>query len=568
MHDLQIQTILFEQKKQFDKFTTDQKLTNIIFNPIPTAVTQQNGSIIYDKLISIEDLTIYIQNCSTELGIPESNKSEYHYHDTEQDPMITRWIARNNLFHAILLYVVLFTLKPTQTVTTKITSFFKTLPQDDTYLKNYKLGNFGSTNPSSDIDACIQYDGLDAQYTVSNCIKCIEDAYVTLVGISCLKLDIEFYDSYISKTGFDIETYTVDFTTDSPSEELKQLSQLLPYAIASMMRNIHIGIDPHPYGRSTIFIKKDNVLRRNAVTPRMINNIDINKILIHLYLKPLFIDDNNIVYHTEEMEIICQRILQAVFKSLDIDCENNILYGPKFLQLLEDKSFFTKAKTLYKPYFKNNNDVVPTYNERRKIYYEKLRLVEKKLITKPKPNDNELLSLMCHSQLYREEGYVLISTVLEVPRFMQRCEQYPNKNGCKEKCDGTDKYNNPACLMNKSTYLLSMIEQLGFIVRFLIQYKCNETDNCGKDSHFEKKLVKYLKRWNHAKTKYTELCNLEQKVSNVTTQEPEEEEEEPEQVQGGKRKHQRSKKNKNKKTKSKKSKKNRKRTRKNKRIHI
>jgi len=574
MHDLQIQTILSEQKKQFDKFKEAQNLTNNIFNPIPTATNGYN----------IDDLTKYIQQCSTELGIPENNKSEYHYHDTENSTMITRWIARNNLFHAILLYVVLFKLKSTQTVTTQITSFFKTQPQNDTYLKNYKLGNFGSTNPSSDIDACIQYDGTDPQYTVSNCIKCIEDAYVDLVGIPCLKLDIEFYDSYISKTDSDNkETYAVDFTTNSPSEELEQLSKLLPYAIASMMRNIHIGIKPNTYGRST-FSKAYISKPKPGFTPRSDGSIsyDVNDILVHLNLNPQIkkndYGNNNIFSRMEDMNTICIKILQAVFKLLNINCENNKPFRNYFLELLKNRSFFTKAKTLYEPYFKNNTQT-PTYNDRRKIYYEKLKLVENKRITNPQPNDNDLLSLMCDSQLYREEGYVLISTVLEVPRVMQKCGNDTNKDGCKEICDESNKYNNPACLMNKSTYLLSMIEQLGFIIRFYIEDKCNAGNNCDKGSHFKTKLDKYLKRWNHAKTKYTQLCILEPKKSKVTTQSPLHLPEPPTQepptqepptqgqpARGGKRKRKRTKKNK--KTKSKKSKKHRKLTRKNKHIHI
>jgi hypothetical protein len=455
--------------------------------------------------------------------------------------MKQRWLERNYLFHLILIYVV--------------------LNHSEIDWKNYKLGNFGSTNPSSDIDACIQYDGSETN-KISDVIKHIEDAYINLVGLPCLKLDIEFYDSYISKTiGNNQQTYLVDFKTTDMNA---QLQQLLPYALASMMRNMRIAAvhddnarsrekhtksdgttydnNAHRHGHTeqqisdvtkklyttitynenelidAILGQGSNMLRMNGGNPVIIPKLAIPSQSPQSPQSPQFTRPPDIYIPETDVNILdntipeyCKKIMICIFSN------EKMVKLPIIIQLLhlinntvsnevgektddDSKYVFETATELYKDYFITTKDSKPhtrTYDERRNKYYTQLQSVESKL----KPNndvnqitDIDFLKALCESQLYRQEGYICISTVLHIPRYAQACKgKGEDMEGCMTTCNDETKALNPACLMNDCTYLLSMIEQLGFIFRFYIEAKGDINDK-----HFQEKLQKYKPRWDDA----------------------------------------------------------------------
>ena len=500
MHDLTISSIINARNTQHAKF--------ILVNN----VTDSSNNFILTELSSSTDIETYIKNCKKALEIT-GDLATYSYHINDPIASSKRWIERNNLFHAILMFI-----------------------QIDSRI-NYKLGNFGSTNPTSDIDACIQFDGNPKYNNVSDVIEKIEDAYVKLVGIPCLKLDIEFYDSYISSSEGTEQKYKVDFTTN---DEENQLKELLPYALASMMRNIHIVALPDVYARALKIVINQNRrdamidsipgigLSNNKKISEMINDIILGLNIQESQTNSSQTDSSQtdsstpVIINEFTIPDICNSILLTVFEKL----KSKKLFDKLLTTLKKDKPgqldeseklaesekldesekevhdtsegnvTVDSAKKLYRDYFD-----LKTYDERRTKYYEKLKEVELMLKTSNNSTDIDFLKALCASQLYRQEGYICISTVLHVPRFMQACKDKDGKDGCKTTCSNDDtKLTNPACLQNVNTYLLSMIEQLGFIVRFYI-----EADGDIDDGHYQTKLKKYLERWNDAKSKIDEL---------------------------------------------------------------
>jgi hypothetical protein len=424
------------------------------------------------------------------------------------------WIYRNLLFYKILQEIII-----------------TLLPEIEDLCK-YKISNFGSTNVTSDIDACIQYDG-DGINKVSTVIKAIEDYYVTNVGIPCLRLDIEFYDSYISKCKNPIaacgvpcdgvESYTVDFSDSVFNEEA--FKQMLPYAFASMIRNVFIAVAEHSpcyQGRCNeqinpsekIVSVSDKNKQRWTELFKQISDIDSGPSFEKL--QKIVVELTDIVILIGLIKEFCEVCLPEEYKNYTAEYET--------------------AATLVTEYFNTNH--LFDYNEQRKLYYERLKKAED-LIS---GSDNtKKITAFSESQIFRQEGYVCVSTVIHVPRYIQQCKIKKDSICDTTNCDN-DKETKPFCLLNDYAYKLSMIEQIGFMLRFAVSNIINnnfpDTNIENNNTYFNNKITKYKERWTDAKDKIK--------------------------VKGGKRKHRNTRKTR----KSKKSQKNRKRSRKNKRINI
>jgi hypothetical protein len=136
------------------------------------------------------------------------------------------------------------------------------------------------------------------------------------------------------------------------------------------------------------------------------------------------------------------------------------------------------------------------YDTSRKEYYNKVKTAEtllsppidldrKKTIEKPKRL--ELMVAIAEALVFRAESYVSPSTVMHVVRVIQAKEEPP-----KQKCNSlTIPKSKAQCALGKYGYIMSCLEQIGYLYRFHKTY-------C-EGSHFDeskckKKKTKYLPR--------------------------------------------------------------------------
>jgi hypothetical protein len=108
------------------------------------------------------------------------------------------------------------------------------------------------------------------------------------------------------------------------------------------------------------------------------------------------------------------------------------------------------------------------YDARREKYYTLLGQAEEMRLSQIRPTKEAHLAvflLLCEANIYRSENYILPSTVIHVVRGLQAKEAKPSRS------DPTCRPYHvrvATCNLDKTAYLFSALEQLGFMERFLL----------------------------------------------------------------------------------------------------
>lgn len=117
------------------------------------------------------------------------------------------------------------------------------------FLPNIKLGIFGSLTPTSDIDIGFQYSGPSEGYApcLAYIVSRFEMLFLIFTGKSCLDFDVESYADMITVPNPDPATqlaspdlFYLDTGKLTWDDETKQ--KLLPIAFNSIVRNVMIGL--------------------------------------------------------------------------------------------------------------------------------------------------------------------------------------------------------------------------------------------------------------------------------------------------------------------------------------
>jgi hypothetical protein len=427
----------------------------------------------------------------------EENLKETLENPTELQ--IQLWINRHNIYYRILLHVI--EENPVKNGVS-IQPFTSNIPD----IADYKISSFGSNNPTSDIDACIQYNG-EGDNRVSGVIKAIEDIYDVYFEGS-LNLDIEFYDSYISEIRDAKETYKYSFIEKDFGQ--KEFFKLFPYAIASMARNIYMGLEEKKHSGAKNRGHFIDILKRfckgkgdfTLHDTESLSSVGKDKFDIIIRASLVIIKIVFSLVRFESASSSSQPTSQIKFETILGEIKDQIH--------VNDRSIIESIKKMVAPYFNITGTPVKVYNTRRETYYEKLEKVET-LIKQGGGDDgdkhiNEIIAI-CEAQLWRQEGYVCIPTVMHIPRLMQKCSD-PKRDGCIDipsidylnkssskgrrasliqsfiASDACHEYKSssemnrfPLCLLGTYGYLLSLIEQVGYMVRFFLSHdRFDETD--------------------------------------------------------------------------------------------
>ena len=253
-----------------------------------------------------------------------------------------------------------------------------------TRLTDFKMGIFGSMNPTSDIDLGVDYTGdySDCDPALSYIVSRIECLFLSLTGKKSLDFDIETYADMATIPNKDknkndkhvdifyLSTYTFDKTND-----------------------------------------KDNFLK---LVECAANSIIRNYLLAH-------------TDHTKTNEITLDKMITELDLNLD----------EKTTKILNEntKKYFKKSFSTLTEFFKMD------YDKQRYTYYTKVEYAEnlKRDFTKNKniynlSNDDtaELIYRIGVADTYRMESYCCIPTIIHVVRILQQQQQ--------QKTASADKY--------------------------------------------------------------------------------------------------------------------------------
>lgn len=309
---------------------------------------------------------------------------------------------------------------------------------------NYVLGIFGSNEATSDIDVGVRYAGNGDAVALHHVVRVMEDVYVHLgkrnnKPINSLSLDVEFYGNTETVQAYGVE----NFFMSTASFEQADFKKVLPYAWASIVRN-----------EATALYSNCNECGA-------------------------------------ECEQCCARCLDELEKSTPTISEKDFSGFLKVVgsEPVHDADSIQQAKTMVKGY------LGLTYEKGREKYYDRIKASETHLMKVIKPNVDHLstaqiveaMILSADALLYRKESYLLGSTILHVVRVMQG-----NATDDPSKC-GTQK--SPICSIGRYGFILSLLEQIGYMKRFQQTYCYKEHSNTVKCAA---KLAKYKLRYDDA----------------------------------------------------------------------
>jgi hypothetical protein len=348
------------------------------------------------------------------LGKIESitHEKSYYYavYNVEESKQKTLWVCRTYLFYTLLLLVSKALILP---------DLFREIFQDKLDFNNlvhkelshYKIGLFGSIKPTSDIDVGIQYN----RHKIAGLhyiVHAIEESFLIFTKRSCLDYDIEIYADILTSYQHNKDL----FYLDSSNFGIKEFNQLLPYLFNSIVRNM--------------------VLRRlkDGTT----------------------LTWSDLLHKLHESDTAIQQFCT--------------------LLSISKKQFYSRLKEHYNNAHKEIHTFLSMpYSHQRYAYYEKVKRAEEykndhysQLNTGKTDIEVKTMCLMADSLTYRMESYLCAPTILHIVRVLQA------KKGVADYkretpdiyCKNLKIHEDAFCSIGLVGYMISLFEQVGYLVRF------------------------------------------------------------------------------------------------------
>jgi hypothetical protein len=338
-------------------------------------------------------------------------------------------------------------------------------------INNLKIGCWGSLNITSDIDLGFQYASRTNRKPgiLRGLVEIFEDMFLILTEKTTLNFDIEPYCDlmYMDIKGESLfHCNTEDFSVEDlllPTTIDRSKYCLMDCIGASIIRNYM------QYTLDKGFAKDIRKYKREAE----INETSKNQ-------ESKMIDDFDFIKTCTEFGVLMGSSYSADLRT--------------FLSSIftENAQWIAGSKQIAKNY------MLHTYMNSRNQYYKFIEIAEQMLIDNPSiltdattlPDKNIRLKLMIVIALalnFRAESYVSPSTVTHVVRIMQA------KNNNNVECNsGPYPTRSPSCALNNIGYLMSIMEQAGYIMRFRLTY-CDDKNNPSNDC-IHKVEEKYMAR--------------------------------------------------------------------------
>ena len=355
------------------------------------------------------------------------------------------WIARTYLFYQLLIFTTVLlqeeVLYNSVFTDTEQYPYRSDIPKE---LPNFKLGIFGSITPTSDIDVGIQYSGTTLEtpglaYIVSR----FENLFLHFTGNSSLEYDIETYaDMMTIPNQNSNEDY---FYLDTSEFDESDFAKILPCAGKSIVRNLKLAEVPSPI----------------LVNPQYVKGISefqaLQQMLLEKHMVLNSLNDN---------------------EWIDIAIED----VTKYLSMP-----YNDAR--YEYYRRVNTAETLKFNlQQQGVIYS---LTDNNIIC-------ELIIAIGDALTYRMESYICSPTILHVVRILQASKDKQEKYKTvtpDSYCDGAIRHIDAYCAIGPFGYIISMLEQIGYIERFKKTY-CDRQGNPGhyNEDKCAKKQKKYQER--------------------------------------------------------------------------
>lgn len=361
------------------------------------------------------------------------------------------WIARTFLFSQLMIFAVVILGKDNDTMYNTVFENPMHLFMSDVaaQLKLYQMGIFGSKSPTSDIDVGIQYTGDSLNPTLHYILYVFEQLFLTFTGKSSLDFDIEAYaDLYLIQDAGGKDYFYLD-TGNLTKDNFKEI---LPVAGLSIARNV-------------------------------------------------LMDNHNA---TPTFDDIISDVNSAITDKTYSDFEKSI--GPELFTVLKDPTltWLSESMTDMKEFLDSN------YDGQRAKYYQAVLAAEKmkfevaptfddaKKLTSTENNEKrcKLINLVGTALAYRMESYSAAPTITHVVRILQAnkdaVEKYRTISPT-ELCNPTGLAENAAyCAIGKYGFVMSILEQMGYMSRFYQHYCIGDHPDKAK---CDKKMKKYGDRY-------------------------------------------------------------------------
>lgn len=355
-----------------------------------------------------------------------------HFEEKERNQL---WIVRTLLCYQMMIFGTHVMSNPSLHAEVYKTSPFQRNFRSDVIaeLPSFKLGIFGSITPTSDIDIGIQYSGMVNGFAALNyVVATMEDMFIHFLGItSTLQLDIEYYaDMMTLPNPNPNNTSSPDlFYLDTLSFTENDFKAMLPYAYASIYRNY-------------LTAKKDLRNQRNETDfiPRL--------------------------------------------KKYNVSIDEHAMNDAKQMVSAYINLSYDKAREKYYELVRTAEANVASIREM--IQMRNYQALTNTLIL-------ETMKAIAHALIFRAESYVCAPTVMHVVRLLQadpKREKYPVTYPTTCHALPEIRLKNPQCEIGPYGYEMSILEQIGYILRFQMTY-CEEPRN---DVKCKKKLDKYKSR--------------------------------------------------------------------------
>jgi hypothetical protein len=392
------------------------------------------------------------------------------------------WLLRHQLCYQILIYTCI--ILKNKTLFGEI--FSKEISKDgykitptvfkegsEVEIDKFKLGIFGSITVTSDIDIGIQYSEPVSRVPgiISYVLKTFEDLFILFTGKSTLKFDIEPYGDMMYFDIVDQNGQTVSyFYCDTTDFDNNDFIELMPEIGASIIRNyIQSQLDLNIIKQDIRRFKINEVIDpsvKNGAT-QIIKNFGFT------------IDNKGDIPEFSNLSSI---IGVDIFKQKTMFGNGNSYYP-----------WVGLSKGIAADYLLNK------YDDTRTKYYAEVAKAEDILaknidIFKGTKTDidtkvirKQLMKAIALALNYRAESHVSPSTIMHVVRVIQGKE---NLQG--QPCNSmTYPKTKAQCSLGRIGYIISMVENLGFLMRFRLTY-CNDPSTKEK---CDKKINKYLPRF-------------------------------------------------------------------------
>jgi hypothetical protein len=318
------------------------------------------------------------------------------------------------------------------------------------------MGIFGSITPTSDIDIGIQYSGNTLKIpALAYIVSRFENLFLIFTNKSSLNYDIETYaDMMTLPNPNSSDTQHPDyFYLDSSNFTDVQFKKMLVCAGKSIARNFFLA---------------------------------------QMYLN-----------ESRDMNIPFSDIMQMPdFRSFTTDVGKTSVTDI----LMKDNTWFDEAKNDV------NKFLNMSYDAGREEYYRRVDSAEKLKFEKTNNSSNlnnlsneEICQLMVaigDALTYRMESYICAPTIVHVVRILQASKAMASKYKTvtpKIFCKGIsviqhlNEHVEPYCTIGYYGFMLSILEQIGYLYRFYLEY-CKEGEHQNLEK-CEKKKKKYMDRY-------------------------------------------------------------------------